>query len=373
MTVKAKTVIGLPVFTLKEGTKMDETIQDVVYDPQTNKVEGFVLDEGGWFSDTKIVLTRDIHSIGKDAVLIENEDKISTASDVTAKVASIAEGDNYLTSDKVITEQGEELGRISDLIFDAKSGKVEAFEVSQGALQTVGSGKKTFNTKDIITVGDDAIIVREYVNAEFEKQAQGQGVTGSVNRARTEAPSILETAKKKTQELTQKTRERIEETRDDQKTQDMVQQVKDRAGEVESKSRRKIAQEQKEAQERKEAEVVGQYVTRNIVSQNDTILAKRGDMITHQLIEQAKKNDVLEQVLNNTTNEPLSDQELQEQATGSAERRPDFEAVVIEAVEETLPSGTTDETRAMYGVLGGRAEQSQKSKNKTKTRKSKKM
>lgn len=371
MTVKAKTVIGLPVYTIKEGTKIDNTVQDVVFDPHTNKVEGLVLDEGGWFSDTKIILTRDIHSIGSDAVLIENEDKISTASDVNSKVASIAEGDNYLTADKVITEQGEELGRISDLIFDAESGMVEAFEVNQGALQTVGTGKKIFKTQDIITVGNDAIIVREYVNAEFEKQAQEQGVTGSVNRARNEAPSILDNAKKKTQELTQKAREKIEETRDSQKTQDMVQQAKDKAGEVKRKSEHKIKQEQKVSQERKEADVVGQYVTRNIVSQDDKILAKRGDMVTHKLLEQAKKNKVFEQVLNNTTNEPLSAQEVpnsqtQRRPEGLSFSEPDLEAVVIESVEETFPENIPVQTRSTYGALGGVAERTQKDKKKRK-------
>lgn len=313
MVVKATQVIGLPIFTIKDGKKLETTVRDVVYDPVANKVEALVIDEGGWFSDARVLLIQDLKSIGEDAVVIESEDMVKDASEVKQKVTNIAKSENYLTTDKVVTEAGKDLGRITDMYFDSKTGKVDRFEVSQGALKDVSSGKRTFKTTDIKTIGEDAMIVGSYVDEKFDKQAQQTGLQGKFNAGKDKAPDILEQAKQSLQELGEKTREKFTEVKDSPKTHEMMRSVQDKTAQAKDKvieakdvTTDKVQESRGAMEDKRRQSVVGKYVTVNILSKQDELLAKRGDMITHALVEQAEANDALDQLLGNAANEPLT-------------------------------------------------------------------
>ncbi len=376
MIVKATHVIGLPVYTIQQGQQLEHTVKDVAYDPNTNRVEALVLDEGGWFSDAQIILIRDVHSIGEDAVLIENPNVIKKASEVKQKVASIAKGENYLTTDKVITENGTDLGTIDDLLFDTKTGNVQEFEVSQGTFKDVSTGKKIFKPNDIITVGQNAIIVSAYTEKEFEKQARKKGAVGMVSQSTEktakEAPSLLSQAKQAVQRITEEGKEKIEEVRESPKTQESIQNLKERAAEVKDTTQQRIQQEKRAQEEKRKKDTVGKYLTINILSQKDKILAKRGDMITHDLLEKAEKNDVLEQVINNTTNEPLETKKRQKKSTSRTRKKDKpqkVDAIFVETIEEVNTPIIPEFGRGpMQGALGGKAKNQPKEKSSTPTK-----
>lgn len=52
-------------------------------------------------------------------------------------------------------------------------------------------------------------------------------------------------------------------------------------------------------------DALGKYLTVNILSQNDELIAKRGDIITHHIIEKAKTEGMLEKVLANNSKKSL--------------------------------------------------------------------
>lgn len=332
MTISAKSVIGLPIYTLKQGRKLEDSVEDVVYDPQTNKVEALVLDKGGWLSDTRVIPLQDVHSIGDDAVLLRNEGVIKRAEDVKPKVASIAQGKNYLSADKVITEDGKDLGRISDLFFDSATGDVKEFEVSQGTLKNVGTGKKTIKVPDIIVVGEDAMIVGAYTVQEIEKQAQQKGIAGAITQTKKQVPSVMEQVKQKAKEITGKTKEKAQEIKEHPKTKQITQTAKEKTAQATEATKQKVQEGKGAIGAKRESDVLGKYLTVNILSENDEILASRGDMVTHDLLKEAEKYNMLDQVLGNTTKEPLA-------------KPPSY---------------------ATSGVLGGKATATQKKKKTTK-------
>lgn len=236
MLIKANDVIGLKVITLETGKEVAK-VQDVVYDPRDNMVKALVIDEGGWFSDAKVILFEDIKSIGEDAVIIESEEKVRTASEVSSRVANIAREEQNLTKTKIITEEGDELGSVSDIIFDSKTGKVEEFEVSQGA-QNLASGKKTIRVNNIITVGEDATIVSGVSKQVVEQQAQQQGIQGAIKKAtetvKEKVPQYMEQAREKAEELTGKAKEKGEEAKE--KVQEGAKGLEEEAKETAQKA-----------------------------------------------------------------------------------------------------------------------------------------
>lgn len=73
--LKGKNIVGLKVLSLDTGEFLDD-VDELIFDPKEHKVKAFVVDEGGWFSDAKIILFNDVKSIGKDAITIESKNLV---------------------------------------------------------------------------------------------------------------------------------------------------------------------------------------------------------------------------------------------------------------------------------------------------------
>lgn len=364
MIIKGDKILGLKIISIDTGKEID-TISDIIYDPKLNKVRGFVVSEGGWFKDAQVLLIENVKNIGADAVMVQSENVIRTPDQVQDRVMSIAEHGHNLTKTKVITEDGTQLGIITDILFDSDSGQVEEFEVSQGLVENVKSGKKRFKIDDIMTVGEESTIVRGYTEIMMEGQGQTGGLQGALNQAKDKAGQLVETAKEKGSELKDKAEQQAlaakynaQEAYASDGVQDAKNQIVDKfhqaketltekkdelqqkveSGELKHDAKqtassvaanvqhvasqaadktksayqdvKQSATEQKDnamqqIDDKRKQEALGKYVTTNIISRDDLMLATRGEMITHELLEAAQVNGVLQNVLDNTSQEPL--------------------------------------------------------------------
>ncbi len=261
MLIKGNDVIGLKILSLKQGKQIDD-VSDLVYDPQSHQVKALIVDKGGWFSDAKLILYKDVESIGKDAVMVKTTDVVRKASDISERVESIAKADNYLTKTKIVTESGTDLGTVSDIYFDDKTGRVEEFEVSQG-IRNLQSGKKRVRVSDIVTIGEDATIVRAVAEAQFEKQAQDQGLQGMINKGKQTTTETINQAKA---------------TANSPETKDKIEQAKQKASEVYDKSKEQGKQLQQratnkmnEVQNSKEAQQLKKTAQKGIKKSKKTV------------------------------------------------------------------------------------------------------
>jgi len=300
--VKGKDVIGLKVMTVSDGKEMGK-IKDLVYDSNSHEVKALLLDEGGVFSDAKIILVPEIQSIGKDAILIKDQATVKKASEADQVVAETARKDQYLTATKIVSEDGTDLGKVTDLYFDPQTGKVHEFEVSQGFIGNIQSGKKRIRVEDIITVGEDATIVRGYVEEDFSEQGKQQGITGAVETAKNEAPNVMEDIKNKAQGLTQQAKDKVEEIQSSPKTQQLMSDVTQKANEAGEKIR-SATEDMKDTIENKVADVRNnpdiQKTKENVEKEMDetaeTIKDKSHEMAdrVNQKAEEIKSSQIVE-------------------------------------------------------------------------------
>lgn len=250
---KGTQIIGLDIISIKTGKKL-ETVTDILYDPRVNKVIGILVDTGSWFSESRIILTQNIISVGKDAVMVEDENAIQTGSEVSSRVSQIAGGEETLQKDEVITENGEKLGQISDIYVHFPGGSVSQLEVSKGFFGDLNSGKSLVKIEDIITVGE-RIIVKNYTKEIIEKQGETHGLQGViktsgeiaqekfgqtqefVSQKSTEigqkAGELSETAKIKSQEMNRAVQE---------KSAPLIDKTKEKAGELGEFTKEKLSQ-----------------------------------------------------------------------------------------------------------------------------------
>jgi uncharacterized protein YrrD/gas vesicle protein len=257
--IQATKIIGLKIITLDNGKEID-TVKDVIYDPEENRVKALLIDKQGWFKDARIISVEKIESIGKDAVIIQNEEIIETASQNSSRVANIARDTNYLTKTKIITVDGDNLGSVTDLYFSMPDGKVQEFEVSGGLISDLKSGRNKIAISDIVTIGEDATIVKSYTEVKIDDQNKNQGAQGVATSlgeiagaigskagevwkmAKTkagEAKEYVDSGKLKSDadELAQKAKDKAQEIKDGLAPK--VENIKDKAGEMTSEAKDK--------------------------------------------------------------------------------------------------------------------------------------
>jgi uncharacterized protein YrrD len=223
--IKAKDVVGLRIVSLKDGKELG-TIEDILYDPSSQQVKALLLQKSGLFSEEKALILPNIYAIGKDAVTVNSADAIQSVSSLGDPISEMAKNDQYLDKTRVLTEDGTDLGKVTDIYFDQTTGAVTEFEVSQGLLKNAESGKKRVAISDIVTVGEEATIVKNYTEDHMEEQAKNQGVSGAVNKAKDQTPEMLDRAKAKAEDLAQAAKKKFEEVKNKPEMKQAADQFK---------------------------------------------------------------------------------------------------------------------------------------------------
>jgi uncharacterized protein YrrD len=295
MLIQASKIIGKKVITMSDGKEVSE-VKDLVYDPRENHVSAILVDDGGWFSDAKVIAFSDITSIGSDAVMINDEQRIREAKEINQRVSNIARDDQYLTKTKVMTESGESLGEVTDLFFDGDNGRVEEFEVTQGQLQTIKSGKKRIKVQDILTIGEDATIVRNQVLGELEEQEKQGGAMGVIEESKQKLSQGFEEVKEKIDTETSESR-----YRDPNTLEQLKADAKEEFNKIRGQAEEAFHSAKHDFSERQRHDAVGKYLTVNVLDGQDQLVAQRGQIVTREVLSKASAAGVENKVISNVS------------------------------------------------------------------------
>lgn len=159
MKLKASDVIGLKIISLDKGEEVGE-VSDIIYDPLNQNLKAFLIDKGGWFSEARIVPFDLVQKIGMDALTVNSSLDIKKASEMPDPVWGISEKNSKIRRMSVVTEDGNNVGRVSDVLFDNQTGELIEYEISKGPIEDLKSGRKKISKANVIRVGQDNIIVK---------------------------------------------------------------------------------------------------------------------------------------------------------------------------------------------------------------------
>jgi uncharacterized protein YrrD len=137
--IRGRDILRLPVISRDMGKKVGQ-VEDFVIDRQGIRVLGVVVDEGGIFSDARVVPWPSVLAVGFDGVIIDSESSVVKASDVS-EIHEVLERGFVLHGSRVETTAGRELGVIENFFFDSATGALQGFELIGGlnAQQPSGS------------------------------------------------------------------------------------------------------------------------------------------------------------------------------------------------------------------------------------------
>ncbi len=235
---KGTDVIGLPVYTRSQGEEK-ESVKDIIFDHKSNQILALVLDDGGWFSDARVVRWADIQSIGPDAVIIPSDDVIVRA-DSTSEVKAVLEEGNVLKDTQILTTEGRDLGSMTDVYFHEDTGALTGYEVSGGLFSDAASGRSYVPALHALTVGQDAAFVPP-ATAELMEEQVG-GIKGAVESVGQKVQETVQDATSNAQASAQAVGQQVQEPASDaaaaiqEKAADAQDVVREKAQELADRS-----------------------------------------------------------------------------------------------------------------------------------------
>ncbi len=168
---KAKSLLGLSVITRADGKNLGST-RDLIFSENSQKLIALLLSDRELFGmiDAKCVPWNVVREVGTDAIMVEGDEAVQNVH-TDAIIAEAYDSKHSIDGKQITTDQGENLGHISDLYLD-ESGHVIAFEVSGGLFADAMGGKRYLEMPAQMRVGEDVIIVPHESIHQLELQAQ---------------------------------------------------------------------------------------------------------------------------------------------------------------------------------------------------------
>lgn len=125
---RASNFIGRPVVT--QSGKQIETVDDVVFDPQTHQVLCFVMKQGGgWLGGAWILPWSGQVSIAPNALIVLSTEQIVLAR-TAPRIRMFLEKTQVVIGRKIVSPDNRHVGVLSDVYFDETTGDVIRYEMA---------------------------------------------------------------------------------------------------------------------------------------------------------------------------------------------------------------------------------------------------
>jgi sporulation protein YlmC with PRC-barrel domain len=163
-------LLGYPVLSLHVGGEIARTVEPII-DPEGLKIIGYTLD--GKLIRNEVGDILDVSSVREFApqgMIVDSIDEFVNVQDVVRmdKVMSL----NFkLVGLKVTTEDGENLGKVSDYTLDTESFMIYQLIVRRPALKSLVDPELTINRSQIMEVDDYKVVVKNEKKKVSVKEA----------------------------------------------------------------------------------------------------------------------------------------------------------------------------------------------------------
>ena len=165
---KGKDLVGRRVVDHNTGEELHK-VKDIIFSGVDGRVLGLLLDEGGLLSSSKVLPVGSIETIGPDAILVQSKEAVVSANesdDINTRIKS----DNVVVGTKLMTDDGRDLGKITDIYFDETTGRIKGYEVSGGIFSDAYTGRSYLPTPSALRLGEDVAFVPDQYATMLEEQ-----------------------------------------------------------------------------------------------------------------------------------------------------------------------------------------------------------
>ena len=179
--IKSKMLLGMNVVDVKSGKIVGKIKEPLVFSDD-KILQGFILECNGWVKNKRVLPAKNIKSI-KNKVIIYSAENLKDAgnrSGIDTKGKHVK-----VLGIKVISNDGENIGCIDDVIFDEKNFSIQGYVISDGIVEDIINGKSIilndgkiiFKGKEAILNESDDVILRNDISLKkaFKKVGEAKG------------------------------------------------------------------------------------------------------------------------------------------------------------------------------------------------------
>jgi uncharacterized protein YrrD len=180
LLVTGSAIRGLPVVTIAGGEDVAE-VRDLIYNPEAGRLVGLTLNKRGFLSGRRreVLPAATIHAIGRDAVMIDDEDSL-VRPDAAPEDVGAPPSQRDVTGNDVLTDQGKRLGKVKDVVVLVGSdGEVVGYEIET---ESGGTGYIPLPTQ--LAVSGSALVVPDPTQDFVEADLVGLGAAVDEFRSR---------------------------------------------------------------------------------------------------------------------------------------------------------------------------------------------
>ena len=180
LLVTGSAIRGLPVVTIDSGEDVAE-VRDLIYSPEAGRVMGLTLNKRGFFAGRRreVLAAETIHAIGRDAVMVDDENSLVAPEDAPSEVGAPPSGRDVL-GNEVLTERGASLGKVKDVVvLVGTNGEVVGYEID-----TAAGGTAYIPLPSQLAVSGSALVVPDATQEFVRDDLVGLGAAVDEFRAR---------------------------------------------------------------------------------------------------------------------------------------------------------------------------------------------
>lgn len=131
----------------------------------------FLLECKSYELNKKVVLSKDIINLGKDAVIIKDLSSLQTLRKVKKTDEFTEKGE--VIGLRVYSKSGEDMGVVKDVIFDYKSWTIDGVEISDGLIQDIVKGRSVLPLIGKVEFGESILLVDKEAVEEMTETGGG--------------------------------------------------------------------------------------------------------------------------------------------------------------------------------------------------------
>lgn len=156
--VRSRRLLGLPVVDIGTGRSVGR-VSRLLFDPRARRVSAFVVASGHWPAEDHVLEWDRARGIGQHAITIPDRQALAKPAAVP-ELQPLLRRPLRLYGTRVLTEDGECLGHVEELLIDPRTGEVTQVILAPGRLAHRLRGRSAIPAESVLVMGEDAMVVR---------------------------------------------------------------------------------------------------------------------------------------------------------------------------------------------------------------------
>jgi uncharacterized protein YrrD len=152
-----KEIFHRPIYSIQEGKKCGK-LCDMVIDFSAHRVLGIV-SELERDIPKELIPIDSVVNFGTDAVMIQSVGNVEGADSDKPLAQAVKKRIKWIDL-QVIKDSGEQVGDLSNFVFDDKSGEISSYEISGGIFQKLIEGSVNLPKEGVVSIGPDCMVIK---------------------------------------------------------------------------------------------------------------------------------------------------------------------------------------------------------------------